>query len=223
MAQEAFSIGDHVHVPWGLDVVDGVVVNTYGEGDSRQVVVRVLLPDARDQAEDGEDITVTLPAQMLEEAEAEAEERRPGAWLPALRYERRLKDALAEILNRQWGDRALVQDRESLAQELVEQGRADIEVKLPDRTIIVEVKAPTSGVVPEGAVTAFIAALAAAQVTSLAQGASGLLVTNGELSKAAEDHLRSAAQEGMTLRAVQWRNPRDNRRLARALDELLAA
>jgi hypothetical protein len=222
MAQ-AFSIGDHVHVPWGLDVVDGVVVNTYGEGDGRQVVVRVLLPDAQDQAEDADDITVTLPAQVLEEAEAEAEERRPGAWLPALRYERRLRDALAEILNRQWGDRALVRDRESLAQELVEQGRADIEVKLPDRTIIVEVKVPTSGVVPEGAVTAFVAALAAAQVTSLAQGASGLLVTNGELSKAAEDHLRSAAREGMTLRAVQWRNPRDNKRLASALNELLAA
>jgi hypothetical protein len=222
MAQ-AFSIGDHVHVPWGLDVVDGVVVNTYGEGDGRQVVVRVLLPDAQDQAEDADDITVTLPAQVLEEAEAEAEERRPGAWLPALRYERRLRDALAEILCRQWGDRAVVRDRESLAQELVEQGRADIEVTLPDRTIIVEVKVPTSGVVPEGAVTAFVAALAAAQVTSLAQGASGLLVTNGELSKAAEDHLRSAAQEGMTLRAVQWRNPRDNKRLARALNELLAA
>jgi len=223
MAREAFSIGDHVHVPWGLDVVDGVVVNTYGEGDGRQVVVRVFLPDTQDQADDADDITVTLPAQVLEEAEAEAEERRPGAWLPTLRYERSLRDALAEILNRQWGDRALVRDRESLAQELVEQGRADIEVKLPDRTIIVEVKVPTSGVVPEGAVTAFVAALAAAQVTSLVQGASGLLVTNGELSKAAEDHLRSAAQEGMTLRAVQWRNPRDNKRLARALTELLAA
>lgn len=223
MAKEAFSIGDHVHVPWGLDVVDGVVVNTYGEGDGRQVVVRVLLPDAQNQAEDPDDITVTLPAHVLEEAEAEAEERRPGAWLPALRYERRLRDALVEILNRQWGDRASVRDRESLPQELVERGRVDIEIKLPDRTIIVEVKVPTSGVVPEGVVTTFVAALMAAEVTSLAQGASGLLVTNGELSKAAEDHLRSAALEGMTLRAVQWRNPRDNKRLARALNELLAA
>jgi hypothetical protein len=94
-------------------------------------------------------------------------------------------------------------------------GRADIEVKLPDRTIIVDVKVPRSGVVPEGDVTAFVAALEAAQATSLAQGASGLLVTNGELSEAAEDHLRSAAQGGMALRAVQWRNPRDNKRLAR--------
>jgi hypothetical protein len=157
------------------------------------------------------------------EAEAEAEARRPGAWLPTLRYERSFRDALTEILNRQWGDRALVRHRESFAQELVERGRADIEVELPDRTIIIDVKVPRSGVVPGDAVTAFIAALEAAQVTPPAQGASGLLVTNGELSKAAEDHLRSAAQEGMALRAVQWRNPRDNKRLAKALNELLLA
>lgn len=223
MPEEAFSIGDHVHVPWGLDVVDGVVVSTYGEGDGRQVVVRVLLPDAQDRTEDADDITVTLPVHVLEEAEAEAELRRPGAWLPALRYERSFRDALAEILNRQWGDRALVRNRESFAQESVERGRAEIEVMLPDRTIIVDVKALGSGVVPEGAVTALVAALEAAQVTSLAQGASGLLVTNGELSKAAEDHLHRAAQEGMALRAVQWRNARDNKRLARALNELLVA
>jgi hypothetical protein len=223
MAREPFSIGDHVHVPWGLDVVDGVVVNTYGEAGSRQVVVRVLLPDTQDRADDAEDITVTLPARALEEAEAEAEERRPGSWLPALRYERTLRDALAEILSRQWGDRASVRDRQFPGQELTESAEPDIEVKLPDRTIFVEVKASTSGLVPEGAVTALVAALAAAQVTSLAQGASGLLITNGELSEAAEDHLRSAAQGGMSLRAVTWRNPRDNQRLARALNELIAA
>jgi hypothetical protein len=235
MAQRAFSIGDRVHVPWGLDVIDGVVVGVYGEGDHRQVVVKVRLPDAQDKTEDAEDTTVTLPAHVLEEAEAEAEERSPGSWLPALRWERSLRDALTEILRRRWGDRASVVEQERPDFEVVLPDRAIvwetknwtsgfapeerpyIEVRFPERTILVEAKAPRSGIVPEDAVTALLAMLAAAQV------ASGLLVTNGELSEAAEDHLHSAEREGVSLRAVRWRNSRDNQRLARALNELLAA
>lgn len=215
MAERTYSVGEPVHVPWGLDVVEGVVVSAYGSGEARQVVVKVMLPDAPD---DAEDTTVTLPASALEAADLEADERRPGSWLPALHYERELTEAITSIVRRIWGDRARLERPASSAEpELARNVRADIEIKLSDRTVLIEAKAPASGRVSERTVTALVVLLAAAHA------AAGLLVTNGELSPGAEERVRDANREGVPLRAVTWRSQRDNQNLARALGELLAA
>src|SRR5262245_27372145 len=94
---QTFKPGDHVAVPWGLDVLEGTVVSTHGEGPQRRVVVSVDLPDTEESQ------VMTFPARELEEAAQDASERPPGAWLPAYRYEETLRRALERLVKAESG------------------------------------------------------------------------------------------------------------------------
>jgi hypothetical protein len=92
MPSRAILVGDHVRIPWGLDTLDGVVEDIYEHGSSRRVVVRVAVPGAGD---DGE--TVTLPAEVVR-SQDEAENASPGEWVTEVRYERKVGEALVQLL-----------------------------------------------------------------------------------------------------------------------------
>jgi primosomal protein N' len=57
-------VGDRVRVPWGLDEVDGTVVEVYDSGLGPRVVVRVLLEGVDPESAE----TVTLPLSAIKAA-----------------------------------------------------------------------------------------------------------------------------------------------------------
>src|SRR5438876_11021665 len=88
--EQSFRPGDRVAVPWGLDVIEGTVVSSHGQGPERRVVVSVDLPDTEESQ------LLTFPVRELEEAAQDASERPPGAWLSAYRYEQALRRVLEQ-------------------------------------------------------------------------------------------------------------------------------
>jgi hypothetical protein len=199
--------GDRVAVPWGLDVVEGTVVSTHGEGPERRVVVSVDLPDT------DESQLVTFPVRELEEAAQVASERPPGAWLSGYRYEQALRRALEQLAK---SDPELTYLR-SRAESATADSGADFTLDLGRHRLIIEAKASPSGRVSAKAVDQLM------YYVTLSQARHGLLVTNVPLSADALSELDQAHQRGLDLRAVQWRSPDDNRELASVIRELLLA
>ncbi len=56
------TVGDHVKVAWGLDVIDGEVVEIYHVGPQTRVRVRIETPDSD---EDPETVILSLPMSAL--------------------------------------------------------------------------------------------------------------------------------------------------------------
>jgi hypothetical protein len=235
MPSRAIQVGDYVRVPWGLETVDGVVKDIYESSHGRRVVIRVTVPGA---SEDGE--TVTLPADDVELRD-EAESVSPGAWLTEVQYERKLGEAL-QRLQRSWLSDAEVHPKEEARQRLwpldahlyeetrrrlrpldadlyleIDAGRgqgADFVVESGDRKVLIEAK---PGILQNRIITDIIDQLRMLLSHMQSEDVAGLLVTDQDLTPDAQQLLR----ESPRLRAVRWRGPHDDKRLATVLTSLL--
>lgn len=205
-----FAPGDRVAVPWGLDVLEGTVVEIHGEGPGRRVVVSVELPDTG--GESAAEL-VTLPVNVLEHAAEVADDRQPGAWLSSYRYEQELRRALESLAQTETGLSTWSLDHH-LAD--IPDSRVDFIMDVGAHRLIIEAKAPVSGRVSEMAVRQILRYLKASR------GAVGLLVTNVDLSPEALTRLQEANREGYDIHAIQWRSQEDTPRLGRAIKELLS-
>jgi hypothetical protein len=203
----SFDPGDRVAVPWGLDVVEGPVVSTHGQGPERRVVVSVDLPDTEESQ------LVTFPIRELEEAAQDASERPPGAWLSGYRYGQELRRTLEQLAE---SDPELTY-LQSQAESPTADSRADFTLDLGRHQLIIEAKASPSGRVSRKAVDQLM------YYVIRSQARHGLLVTNAPLSADALSQLDVAHKLGIDLRAVQWRSPDDNPQLASVIRELLLA
>lgn len=208
---QSFRPGDRVAVPWGLDVLEGTVVSGHGEGPDRQVVVNVDLPDTEGESSSQ---LVTYPAKELEAAARVANERRPGAWLRAYRYEQALRRALEHLVQSEAGLNISPQGR---GEPVTADSGADFILDDGNHLVIIEAKAPVSGQVTQQAINQLLHYLIVSRATA------GLLVTNAALSAGAQDKLREAHQEGLDIRAIQWRSSDDDSELGRTIRELLLA
>jgi Restriction endonuclease len=206
-----FSPGDRVAVPWGLDVLEGTVVSSHGEGAGRQVVVNVDLPDAEGESESQ---LVTFPARELEAAAKVASERRPGAWLSAYRYEQALLSALEHLVNSETGLNMWSQSRREPA---TADSGADFILDDGNHRLVIEAKAPATGRVTGQAVDQLLAYL------NLSHANAGILVTNASLSEDARKKLKVARQSGVNIWVIQWRSSDDDPELDHAIREWLLA
>lgn len=207
---DPFAPGKRVSVPWGLDVLQGTVIDSHGEGSTRRVMVSVDLPDTGD---DPETQLVTFRATDLEAAALVANERHPGAWIQAYKYEEQLSQAL-ERLTKTWQrlDASLERRRRGIGDE------ADFALDAEGRELLIEAKSlsPNRAVSPD-----VIDKLLRLLLSSHASGA--LLVTNSRLSRAASERLEEAIRSGLSIRAVHWQPSEDNTELDQAIRDLLAA
>jgi hypothetical protein len=74
------AVGDRVRVPWGVDVLDGVVVQVNTTGARGRAAVQVDVPGAREAG--GDAVTVTLPVEALQPADWWPDASNPtGGWL----------------------------------------------------------------------------------------------------------------------------------------------
>jgi Restriction endonuclease len=210
-SDQSFSPGDRVAVPWGLDVLEGTVVSSHGEGPDRQVVVSVDLPDA--ERESGSQLA-TFPAKELEAAAQVASERRPGAWLPAYRYEQELRQVLEHLVASEAGLSILSQGR---GEPAAADSGADFILDDGNHRLVIEAKALASGRVTRQTVDQLLAYL------SLLRASAGILVTNATLSAEARNKLQKARQKGLNIWVIQWRSPHDNPELDHAIREWLLA
>jgi hypothetical protein len=207
----SFSPGDRVAVPWGLDVLEGTVVSSHGQGSDRQVVVNVDLPDTEEESESQ---LATFAAQELEAAAQVASERRPGAWLPAYRYEQELRQVLEHLVASEAGLSILSQGR---GEPATADSHADFILDDGNHRLIIEAKAPASGRVTRQSVDQLVGYL------SILHATAGILVTNVALSAEARNKLQEVRQQGLKIWAIRWRSPNDNPKLDQAIREWLLA
>jgi hypothetical protein len=190
------SPGDEVEVIWGLETVRGHVVDAY-RGVRPRVVVEI---DAGEV--DSEATTVTVPPSALE----------PGAaadspWARAARYEKSVSHALSEILGKR------LKSMESGIR--VDDAEVDLLARLSDgRVIVIELKHRTKRLPASeirGALTR-LQRLLIRRPTWL-----GLLVTNQEVPQSFNTAMASR------IAAVEWKDAKDDDRLARVVTDLLGS
>jgi hypothetical protein len=203
----SFGPGDRVAVPWGLDVVEGTVVSTHGQGPERRVLVSVDLPDTEESQ------LVTFPIRELEEAAQVASERPPGAWLSGYRFEQAVRRVLEQLL----ASDPELSYLQSQAASATADSRADATLDLGGHRLIIEAKTSPSGRISRQAVDQLMT------YVTRSQARHGLLVTNAPLSADALSELDEAHQRGLDIRVVQWRTPDDNPELTSVIRELLLA
>jgi Restriction endonuclease len=214
MPTRAIVVGDRVRVPWGLDVLEGEVTNVYDIGSGQRVVVRVTVPDV---SEESETLTIALPVEVVEPVESDAEDRSPGEWVASRPHERRYEQSLEEALRRVLSSLPAPTNVERHDPDT----GVDYLIRRGDCFVLIEAKAARQRAMVHGdAVRQLRRSLD--RFKRLRGGvhgqcAAGLLVTDQELTEAAEQLLRDAP-----LRAVRWRGSRDDKRLAEALESLLS-
>ena len=181
--------GAHVYLRWGLDVVEGVVVDRYeGVSGGDRVVVRPSLDDA-------DSPTVSVPESDLLSAEDAEAAGPPGTWVHAAKYDRRLDNALGRILKRF--------SPHILKPAIVGDQRYDYLVDLGDVQLAVEEK-----FVHRGEITERIAQQIINHLGHLTR-ARKMVVSNADFSPAAARRLRARHIEPVT-----WRTGKDDTALA---------
>jgi Restriction endonuclease len=203
MSSQAVQVGDRVRVPWGLDMLDGLVEDIYETSSGRRMVVRVVVPGSS-QAE-----TVTLPAETIELPEG-AETVSPGSWVTGARYERKLGEALQRLLASLRVDTG-IQAHMTMGGDR----RADYVVQSGNRKVFIEAK---SGTHQRHLTTDMVNQLRRQLRYASSGDVAGLLVTNLDLTPSAQRLVR----ESPRLRVVRWRGSSDDKRLADALASLLS-
>jgi hypothetical protein len=197
---QALSVGSRVFVPWGLDVLEGVVANLQGD----HVVVRLVVPGTSED----EQTTVVFPLSAIEPAQ-EARAKRPGMWLDGVRYQRGVADAIGRVLNE---DATVITNFEDPHRRR----EADILVRIGDQVLVVETKVRMPpGWTPD----------ALAQVEAVARAidprSKGLLVVPWDLPQDIQTLVRRTGLITPRLSAVRWRSAHDDSRLARVLRALI--
>jgi hypothetical protein len=203
-AEQSPVAGDRVGVPWGLDVLEGVVLRTYRTGSSVRAVVSVDVPGTDDEPR-----TVTLRATDLVPIDEGHELTAPGSWVNEYQFSKAVQAALARAVSR-FTDRAEVENEPRLGGR-----RADAIVRFGDHLVVVEVKTTAD-------VTAAIGQLAEylEETRSRNPGTSvgGMLVIQSEPTAQTIEDLQSQG-----LAAVSWSTPRDDPKLTAELTRLLEA
>jgi hypothetical protein len=195
-------IGDRVVVPWGLDEIDGVVVNKYGSSLSERVVVSIALSEVNET----EEIAFPVDAVRLISTE---NARSAGSWRSQASYLRNFADAF----------RRAIPNAEVELEPLSSSGkRADMIATLKGgQRLLIEAKTSRSGRSSD-------VRLAIAQLTAYLQLESdrsyGLVVTSFELSDA---NIRkySSLVASRNIWVTFWRGREDDLRLKSLLGEIL--
>jgi hypothetical protein len=190
-------LDDKVYVPFGIEVLSGIVVGSYEHPSlGMRYIVDVTIPGA------DEIMNTVYSAADLDRAEREAPYRQPGWWTGGIRYELKVGRALR---------RALPRNAAVIGQYEVSPGtRTDFLIESRGGSVPVETKAATSRrKIPVDAVDEALRVLHGFDAASHV-----LLVTNGVLSQAAQKAVDAHAGE---IVVVRWRGPRDDAELARAV------
>ncbi|UXY21932.1 hypothetical protein N8I84_26940 [Streptomyces cynarae] len=196
MTEREYEVGQEVAVPWGLDVIEGTVVGSYGSGPGRRILVDVSPAGDTSEAE-----TLAFPVHVLESAEVSKLEKEPGSWLSAYRYEAELGEALQRVLSRfggEWSsDRSIRQGPDS---------GYDFAFFIKGRLIVVEAKHYSRPNVP---VRTEMAAQLARHISQLRNARNakivGLLITSGVVPAQLESNIEQFRREGSPMWATHWR------------------
>lgn len=186
-------VGDRVLVPWGLDEVEGEVVEVYGTGLGPRVKVRL--------ADDAEGATVTLPLDSL----SRVTERRDSATAPGgMDYERLVGAAL----------RLAATELNLRVESTPSDVPADLQFSLGKRRVLVEVKhfAGRGSVSTDTVLT--VAGLADRRTAVL-------LVADVPLAASAKQRLEQLWRGESRVWFVQWRGSADDKALRAAFSRLL--
>jgi len=194
--QDEPGIGDRVLVPWGLDEVEGEIVEVYSTGLGPRATVRLVgEPDGP---------TVVVPLDSLVAVTAHREEPRAAA-ASAREYER----LVGAALRRAAAEFNLVGPHSGVPDTGV-----DFELSLGKRHLLVEVKHYRG--------TARVSTDTVLTITGLAKGdAAVLLVANVPLAPSALRRLKQLAQGRTRVGFAQWRGTEDDRELRDAFGRLL--
>jgi hypothetical protein len=200
------TVGDRVGVPWGLDVLEGVVLRTYETGVGTRAVVLVDVPGADDEPESR---TVTLPTTDLLPIGEGHELEAPGSWVDEYQFEKAVEEALKRAVRR-LAKPAQVETEPRLGGQ-----GPDAIVRLGDHLIVVEVKkaAQTSAAVNQ--LASFLHQVRADNPDAFVGGL--LVLQSGPRAQVA----RELADLG--LATANWNTPRDDQKLTAALTRLLEA
>jgi hypothetical protein len=191
-------------VPWGLDVLEGVVLRTYRTGAGIRAVVSVEIPGADDEPR-----TVTLRVTELLPIGEGHELAAPGSWVNEYQFSKAVQAALARAVSR-LADGAEVENEPRLGDR-----RADAIVRFGDHLVVVEVKTTVDVTVVIGQLTAYLEEARSRNPGALV---GGMLVIQSEPAPQALVDL-----EAQGLAAVNWSTPRDDPKLAAELTRLLEA
>jgi len=205
MRAEEYVPGQQVLVPWGLEVLSGMVVEIRGAGWKRRVRVSVELPDTGGATE----ILHYSPAELAAAA-AEASWRQPGWWLTPRKYVESVQRSVNSLLLTDF-----MNSVESVAQ-FVEGSPADLSLAIGSREIRIGVQDPPSGEVGPEAVERLLSCAPA----DGSRNSALLLVSSAPLSREAHAGIERATAEGRLVRAVEWKSREDDAALGHALSEL---
>jgi hypothetical protein len=199
-------VGDRVGVPWGLDVLEGLVLRTYETGAGPRAVVSVDVPGTN---EDPQSRTITLPIKDLLPVEAGHAFQPPGSWVNEYQFAKAVQEALARAVDR------LPQRAEVATEPRVGDRRPDAIVRLGDHLVVVEVKATVSTSLAVEQLDSYLR-----EVRNRYPGASvgGMLVFQSGPTATTTRELHD-----LGMAAVSWNTPRDDQRLTEALTDLLEA
>lgn len=198
------SIGATVMVPWGLDMLSGEVVDVYGEGDARRVVVLVDIPGADEK----ERVTLPIRAISISDADLPTKGSAPGGWFNQ-RYERSVFTAIARVLESK---------KVQLVANFTERDHEfDGVVRTESATLLIDVKFGT-----RLKIESYLSNLQTRlkKFSSRFGPALALVVLNTPPT-----NLRKMAAQGAMVAPnvtwVQWRGPEDNDRLRTVIEGLI--
>jgi hypothetical protein len=200
-AGELPGAGERVRLPWGLDVVDGRVIDAYDGGSGPRVVVEVMIPGV----DDGMDLpTVAVPLNSVVPAEPEQKNARRSSWAQLVTLTRHVTEVARSVLSE--GARVEVNTTRN-AEEF------DTILVTPYREIFIDVKKTSAqGILSARRIDSFI--------RRVPPGAAALIVTDGEVGSSALSRIRRSR---VPVRIVTWRNPADDVSLESAIRELQTA
>lgn len=202
------AVGEHVRVPWGLDTLDGTVLETRDTGAGVRVVVRVSVPGAG--TDNAEDLVLTLPLDALQQGARLAEIHPAGYWLSASTYEQQVSESIRRIVQQAAPHPHILE-----AHRAQDRG-ADFVISDDGRRVAIEIKHIASR-----------SRLSLAQVDQLLAVVTEnnmpvVLITNADLSTSAAERLRQTDTTGR-FHWVKWRSPADDPTLEYVLTRLLRA
>jgi hypothetical protein len=204
--QPAPAAGDRVGVPWGLDVLEGVVLRTYETGSGARAVVSVDVPGAEGEPEAH---TMTLPATDLQPIDDGEELQAPGSWVNEYQFAKAVQEALTKAVRR-IAERAEVETEPRFGHM-----RPDAIITLGDHIIVVEAKTTARTAATVDQLDSYLR-----EVRDHNPGASvgGLLVLQFEPQAQVAQELH---EHGLT--PVFWNTPRDDTKITMTLSHLLEA
>ena len=210
---DMLKVGERVRIPWGVDVLDGVIVEIQTGPTGGRAVVQVNLPGALE--EDGEPATVTLPVTALQPADWWPDATgRTGGWATSASYERHISEALERILRNHRNANA----------HYAKPGRDlgyDILVDAPEGQVAVTAKYFARQRVGTGRIWQLIKT-AQKVAETLERANLILLITNIDVSRAlTQEQISSATELDVPIRVVTWRSQSDDTSLANAIEPWL--